>query len=96
MLNKYNLIGCIFLLCGIVFFLIRFSKSSDGNTNSATQDFTVEEASITEIHQAIKSGKIAEKLTDPNEIKAILGEPQREERARSGGMLLLNMYFPIM
>ena len=46
------------------------------------------------IHQAIKSGKIAEKLTDPDEIKAILGEPQTEERERSGGMLLLNMNFP--
>ena len=46
------------------------------------------------IHQAIKSGKIAYKLTDPNEIKAILGEPQNQKTRRSGGMLLLKMYFP--
>ena len=46
------------------------------------------------IHQAVKSGKIAEKLTDPNEIKAILGKPQTEKMRRSGGMVMLDMYFP--
>lgn len=46
------------------------------------------------IHQAVKSGKIAKNLTDPNEIKAILGEPQREKVRDGGGMLLLDMSFP--
>jgi len=49
---------------------------------------------VSALLEAVKSGKIAYKLTDPNEIKAILGEPQTEKRLRSGGMVLLNMYFP--
>lgn len=46
------------------------------------------------IHQATKSGKIAEKLTDPDEIKEILGEPLSQTTRRDGGMELLNMSFP--
>ncbi|MHC4478047.1 MAG: S8 family serine peptidase [Planctomycetota bacterium] len=49
---------------------------------------------LNELMEAVKSGKIAKNLTDPNEIKAILGEPESQERKGSGGMLLLNMYFP--
>jgi hypothetical protein len=49
---------------------------------------------LNKLMEAVESGKIVYKLTDPNEIKAILGEPQTEKRQRSGGMVLLYMYFP--
>ena len=37
----------------------------------AEPNTTTKPSPVDIIHQAIKSGKIAEKLTDPNEIKAI-------------------------
>ncbi|MHC4259571.1 MAG: S8 family serine peptidase [Planctomycetota bacterium] len=46
--------------------------------------------------EAVKSGKIACHLTEPNEIKAILGEPQGEDWDNDGAMRRLVMYFPVV
>jgi len=49
---------------------------------------------INELLKSIKSGEVADKLTDPNEIVALLGEPHTEKMRRDGGMEMLTMCFP--
>jgi subtilisin family serine protease len=49
---------------------------------------------LNELMEAVKSGKIVCHLTEPNEIKAILGEPQGENWDNDGAMRRLTMYFP--
>ena len=48
------------------------------------------------IHQAVKSGKVVCHLTEPNEIKALLGEPQREYWYDDGAIRGLVMNFPMV
>jgi serine protease AprX len=49
---------------------------------------------IFKIKEGIKSGRIAYKLTEPEEIKALLGIPQKEEEKRDGGMQILEFTYP--
>ena len=49
---------------------------------------------LDKLRKAVESGKIAYKLTGPNEIKAILGEPQIEEEKDGGGMIGLDITYP--
>ena len=49
---------------------------------------------IERIKEEIKSGRIAYKLTEPEEIMAMLGAPQKEEERRSGGMQILEFAYP--
>jgi serine protease AprX len=44
---------------------------------------------IVKIKEGLKSGKIAYKLTEPEEIKAMLGEPLKQNEGKDGGMLML-------
>ncbi len=37
------------------------------------------------LERAVKSGTVAYKLTDPNELKALLGEPRTQVRQNNGG-----------
>jgi hypothetical protein len=80
----------------IILLFVFVILSSLGVSTLAQQDKSLGENShrVNALLEAVKSGKIAEKLTDPNEIKAILGEPQTEKKRRSGEMVLLHMYFP--
>ena len=49
---------------------------------------------ITKIRIHIESGKIAFKLTVPEEIKAVLGEPLDQEEGKDGGMQMLKFEYP--
>jgi hypothetical protein len=62
----------------------------------AKQDKALGENSsrVNALLEAVKSGKIAYKLTEPNEIKAWLGEPQKEEWDNDGAMRWLIMRYP--
>lgn len=51
-------------------------------------------ARLNKLMEAIESRKVAYHLTDPREIRAILGEPQSESKRRDGGMTLLDLQFP--
>jgi len=69
----------ITVLCGV--FLISSVKSNNN------------EELLTRIKNGIKSGKIAYKLTEPDEIKALLGIPQKESERKSGGMQILEFKY---
>jgi serine protease AprX len=49
---------------------------------------------ILKIKEGIKSGKIAYKLTEPEEIKALLGEPLKQQEGKDGGMQMLGYEYP--
>ena len=49
---------------------------------------------ITTIMEAIKSGKIAFKLTEPEEIIKLLGEPLKQTADKEGGMEMLGYEYP--
>ena len=44
--------------------------------------------------EAVESGKVAYKLTVPNEIKALLGEPKKEKERDGGGIIVLYIDYP--
>lgn len=51
---------------------------------------------LKKIKNGIDSGRIAYKLTEPEEIKTLLGAPQKETERKSGGMLMLELKYPNM
>jgi len=51
---------------------------------------------LKKIKNGIDSGRIAYKLTEPEEIKTLLGAPQKETERKSGGMLMLELEYPNM
>ena len=67
------------ILCAV--FLISSMKSKNN------------EDLLTRIKNGIKSGKIAYKLTEPDELKALLGAPQKELERKSGGMQILEFKY---
>jgi hypothetical protein len=48
----------------------------------------------TKIQNGLRSGLIAYKLTDPEEIKALLGEPSKQQEGQDGGMQMLGYEYP--
>lgn len=51
---------------------------------------------LTKIKNGIDTGRIAYKLTEPEEVKTLLGAPQTETERKSGGMLVLELEYPDM
>lgn len=51
---------------------------------------------LKKIKNGIDSGRIAYKLTEPEQIKTLLGVPQKETERKSGGMLMLELEYPNM
>jgi hypothetical protein len=49
---------------------------------------------MTRIKEGIRSGKIAFMLTEPGEITALLGEPEKETERKSGGMQIIEWDYP--
>ena len=49
---------------------------------------------LTRIKNGLKSGTIAYKLTDPQEIKVLLGEPLKQHEDKDGGMQMLGYEYP--
>lgn len=49
---------------------------------------------ISKIRDAIKSGEIAYKLTEPEEVKTLLGEPLKKTEAKDGGVQMLGYEYP--
>ena len=49
---------------------------------------------LKKIKNGIDSGRIAYKLTEPEEIKTLLGAPQKENERKSGGSLVLELKYP--
>lgn len=60
--------------------------------NSANSDN--DEDLLTRIKNGIKTGKIAYRLSEPEEIKSLLGNPQEESERKSGGMQILELKYP--
>ncbi len=48
----------------------------------------------TKVLKAVESGNITYKLTEPQDVKRILGAAQRENRQRDGGMDILEIVYP--
>ena len=60
--------------------------------NSANSDN--DEDLLTRIKNGLRSGKIAYRLSEPEEIKSLLGNPQEESERKSGGMQILELKYP--
>jgi hypothetical protein len=54
----------------------------------------IDEDLITKIKNGIKSGAIAFKLTEPEEIKSLLGEPLKQQEGKDGGIQMLGYEYP--
>jgi hypothetical protein len=48
---------------------------------------------LLKIEQGVKTGAIAYKLTEPNEIKALFGAPQEEKERSDGGLLIIELKY---
>ncbi len=78
---KQNPIKSFFILCCILCLIILL-KADDG------------QELITKIKKGIKSGEIAYKLTTPEEMKSLLGEPLKQQEDKEGGMQMLGYEYP--
>lgn len=72
----------------IVFSFLALLNPALPLVQGAIQDFE------TKIKNGLASGEIAYRLTEPAEIKSLLGAPQAEKEARDGGMLVLEYTYP--
>jgi hypothetical protein len=80
---KNNLVKSIFYSFIILFLVIH----AEGKNRSDL---------LKKIKNGIDSGRIAYKLTEPEEIKILLGAAQKETERKSGGMLMLKLEYPDM
>ncbi len=78
---KHNHAKSFFILSCILTFII-ILKANDN------------EELISRIKEGIKSGKIAYKLSTPEEIKSLLGEPMKQQEDKDGGMQMLGYEYP--
>jgi len=78
---KYNHLKSFVILCGILSLMISLNANE-------------RQKLIERIKEEIKSGKIAYRLTEPEEIKALLGNPQDEQERKSGGQQVLEFTYP--
>jgi hypothetical protein len=69
----------------VLFCIFSFMVSLKANVN---QDL------ISKIKEGIKSGRIAYKLTTPEEITVFLGEPSKRQEGKDGGMQMLGFEYP--
>ena len=61
----------------------------------ATEPTTAEEPSLIDmIGQAVADGKIACGITSPDELKELLGKPEKEQEKDGGGMIGLDISYP--
>jgi serine protease AprX len=49
---------------------------------------------FTKIQDGLRSGIIAYRLTEPEEVKALLGEPSQQQEGKDGGMQMLGYEYP--
>lgn len=86
---RYNIMDTLMKL--IVLLPVFAMLLSPSVSIAAKQDKSSAEHSgrIAALMEAIKSGTIAYKLTDPSEIMAILGEPQTEKTRRDGEIRMI-------
>ena len=82
----YVVLSCCFMLAGC--------NSLAKNKPDADKSLVQSNGRLKKLMAAVESGVIAYKLTGPEEIKAILGEPQKEEERDGGGMIALDMSYP--
>jgi len=75
----------LFLIFSILIFSCVCTKAKHNNPSGQNKE------RLGKLREAVKTGKIAYKLTGPNEIKELLGEPQTEEEIDGGGMMGLDM-----
>lgn len=81
--EPYRLAPILLIILGL--FTISVCAKPDTATKPSPADI---------IHQAVAEGKIAYKLTEPNEIKAWLGEPQKEKEKDLGEIIAICMSYP--
>jgi serine protease AprX len=90
LLNSYNIVkmqihittALIFILC---FPVISFCAEGNVPTKSSPADI---------VRQAAADGKIAYKLTTPDELKALLGPAENQTVRNNGGMEILELKYP--
>ena len=82
----------------IILLLVFAILWSTGVSTLAQQDKSVGENSdhVNALLEAVKSGKIKYGLTKPNEIKALLGEPLRDDNDVNGVMEWFVMRYPVI
>lgn len=76
------------LFIKLILILLIISYVNMQAENNIQNDF------LTKIKTGVSSGKIAYKLTEPEEIKTLLGAPETETKRKSGGMLVLKLEYP--
>jgi serine protease AprX len=81
-MQTYSTIASILILCSPV---ISFCAESNIPTKSSPADTA---------RQAAKEGKLAYKLTTPDELKALLGPAENETIRNDGGMEILELKYP--
>ena len=74
---------CVLLSCSL--FLTGCNSLAENNPNT-DKSLAENNVRLKKLMAAVESGEIAYKLTGSDEIKAILGEPQKEEERVGGGM----------
>ncbi len=84
MTNKKSIPFILFLILFSIKPLL-FGQVSKSNSNSELEF---------KLKNAAESGKIQYKLTEPDEIKELLGKPQKESVKRDGGLDILEYVYP--
>jgi len=81
-MSTYTAIVSILILCSPI---ISFCAETDKPAKSSPSDITL---------SAVADGKIAYKLTTPDELKALLGPTENEAVRNDGGMEILELKYP--
>jgi len=81
-MSTYTAIVPVLLLCSP---LISFCAETDKPAKSSPADIAL---------SAVADGKIAYKLTTPDELKALLGTAEKEAVRNDGGMEILELKYP--
>ena len=81
-MQTHTTIALILILC---FSIIAFCTEGNVPTKSSPADI---------VRQAVADGKIAYKLTTPDELKALLGPAENQTLRNSGGMEILELKYP--
>ncbi|MHC4500160.1 MAG: S8 family serine peptidase [Planctomycetota bacterium] len=80
----------------IVFLLVLVLAAFIDVSAWAQQDKTLVQNNgrLNKLMEAVNTGEIAYKLSEPSEIKVLLGKPQKEFEFNDGGMTILDMSYP--
>ncbi|OHB72956.1 MAG: hypothetical protein A2Z25_13370 [Planctomycetes bacterium RBG_16_55_9] len=89
LLSSNQKFSCSNVLLALAISLLLLIIAGSAGANAATQSSPAEI-----VRRAAQEGKLAYKLTTPEELKALLGPAEKEAVKRDGGMDILDLYYP--